>query len=56
MSSFSFKSENALDRRDLVKATAATAAGVIAGAFGASPAAAQETKIEAQDRSEADSA
>jgi alpha-beta hydrolase superfamily lysophospholipase len=41
--------ENSLNRRDLVKASAATAAGVLTGAFAAPPAVAQEPKIEAQE-------
>jgi alpha-beta hydrolase superfamily lysophospholipase len=40
---------NTLDRRDLVKATAATAAGVLAAAFAAPSAAGEEAKIEAQE-------
>ena len=42
-------SESALHRRDLVKASAATAAGVLAAGFGVPSAAAQEAKIEAQE-------
>jgi len=42
-------SDNALDRRDLVKASAATAAGVLAAGFAVPSAAAQEPKIEAQE-------
>jgi alpha-beta hydrolase superfamily lysophospholipase len=38
-----------LDRRDLVKASAATAVGALAASLGAPPAAAQEPKIEAQE-------
>jgi alpha-beta hydrolase superfamily lysophospholipase len=41
--------ETALHRRDLVKASAATAAGVLASTLAAPPAAAQEAKIEAQE-------
>ena len=49
MSPSSSKSESSLDRRDLVKASAATAAGALAAGFAAPPAAAQEPKIEAQE-------
>src|SRR5256885_2049354 len=40
---------SSLDRRDLVKASAATAAGVLAAGFAVPSAAAQEPKIEAQE-------
>jgi alpha-beta hydrolase superfamily lysophospholipase len=41
--------ESALDRRDVMKVTAATAAGVLTSTLVSQPAAAQETKIEAQE-------
>jgi alpha-beta hydrolase superfamily lysophospholipase len=42
-------SESALDRRDLFKVSAVTAAGALAAGFAAAPAVAQEAKIEAQE-------
>src|SRR5450432_1155753 len=42
-------SDRTLDRRDLVKASAASAAGVLAASFLAPSAAAEEAKIEAQE-------
>ena len=49
MSPSSSKTDSNLDRRDLVKASAATAAGVLAAGFAVPSAAAQEAKIEAQE-------
>src|SRR5690242_983191 len=42
-------SDTTLDRRDLVKVTAATAAGVLSASLAAPAAIAQEAKIEAQE-------